>query len=162
MHGGGWRKRTHLTTTTWFIWSSLQSINLAVMALTTHNSTSSSLICKGHHFDKIKLKNQQIHIEKKNLCTLTWSVSLISEYGIWPDPSELRSTNESSLILATHSSCTRAKNMISFKTWLSRKAKESFAYATIDNLLTWIAFYHSYSTRWNLQHGTLSRNSASE
>lgn len=40
------RARGYLTSTNWVIWSILQLINLAVIAFTTHNSTSSSLICK--------------------------------------------------------------------------------------------------------------------
>lgn len=52
---------THLTMIIWFIWSILQSNNLAVIALTTHPSTSSSAICKEHGNNMNSRRTQKLH-----------------------------------------------------------------------------------------------------
>lgn len=53
-------QKTHLTTTTWFIWSILQSSNLAVIALTIQLSTSVSSIWK-------RAKDQMSYMQSRNI-----------------------------------------------------------------------------------------------
>lgn len=98
----------YLTITVWLIWFILQSRSLEKIALTTQCSTSSSAICDTTHSLKVSIHYKQ-KLEKtySEGMRITWSASLIAEYGISPESLVLRSTKVINLILAMQSSWTR-------------------------------------------------------